>query len=291
MTKTLMEQHELRDDDHEDAGIDLAKVYRVLVENKRWVIGIPLLFLGLAFMAIQLIQPKWEAIGLVQVGQVWQDQKAISVENPISVVERIKNKSFQVKILSKLGISLDEENPKRKLFVNSLKVKVVPNTDLLELRIRGYSAMEAAHWVEETVNYLQEAHKKLAEPTISRLQKQLVEVKKQILSVKAEKDSLVKNAELKSQIGPGNRFAENLLLTNYLVQKDSELREFASRQLGLEEQLNPAKTFPTSLLEQAYVPEKPVSPQKLLIVTLATLVGLMLGIFVALARGRRSPIP
>ena len=286
-----MEQHELRDDDHEDAGIDLAKVYRVLVENKRWVIGIPLLFLGLAFIAIQLIQPKWEAIGLVQVGQVWQDQKAISVENPISVVERIKNKSFQVKILSKLGISLDEENPKRKLFVNSLKVKVVPNTDLLELRIRGYSAMEAAHWVEETVNYLQEAHKKLAEPTISRLQKQLVEVKKQILSVKAEKDSLVKNAELKSQIGPGNRFAENLLLTNYLVQKDSELREFASRQLGLEEQLNPAKTFPTSLLEQAYVPEKPVSPQKLLIVILATLVGLILGVIVALARGHRSPIP
>ena len=286
-----MQEDKSRDEAYEDAGIDLAKVYRVLVENKRWVIGIPLLFLGLAFMAIQLIQPKWEAIGLVQVGQVWQDQKTISVENPISVVERIKNKSFQVKILSKLGISLDEENPKRKLFVNSLKVKVVPNTDLLELRIRGYSAKEAAHWVEETVNYLQEAHKKLAEPTISRLQKQLVEVKKQILSVKAEKDSLVKNAELKSQIGPGNRFAENLLLTNYLVQKDSELREFASRQLGLEEQLNPAKTFPTSLLEQAYVPERPVSPQKLLIVTLATLVGLMLGIFVALARGRRSPIP
>ena len=277
-----MQQNESRVNDYEDAGIDLAKVYRVLVENKRWVIGIPLLFLGLTFFALRFIQPKWEASGLIQIGQIWQEKGAISIENGAAVVERVKNKTFQAHVLTKLGIPLNEDDHLGKLYTDSIKIKVIPSTDLLELKVRAYSPKEATNWIQETVNYLQEVHKRLAEPTISRLQKQLVELKRQVLMVKSEKDGLIKNAELKGEIRPGNRFAENLLLTNYLLQMGSELREFELRQLALEEQLNLAKTFPTALMEQVYVPEKPVSPKKLLIVILATLIGVFIGIFTTL---------
>lgn len=277
-----MRQNESPNDDYRDAGIDLAKVYRILAENKRWVIGMPLLFLGLAVTAILLMQPKWEATGLIQIGQIWQEKGAALVENGTAVVERVKNKSFQGRVLTKLGIPLDEDNQLGKLYLDSIKIKVIASTDLLELKVRAFSAKVASNWLEETVHQLQEVHKRIAEPTISRLQKQLVELKRQIQLVKSEKDGLIKNAELKGEIGPGNRFAENLLLTNYLLQKDAELREFELRQLTLEEQLNPAKTFSTALMEPTYVPEKPASPKKLLILLLATVAGFLVGAFAAL---------
>ena len=277
-----MQRAELRDTDHENSGIDLVRVYRILVEGKRLTIGIPLLFLGLAVTAILLIQPKWEATGLVQIGQIWQEKGAALVENGTAVVERVKNKSFQGRVLTKFGIPLDEDNRLGKLYSDSIKIKVIASTDLLELKVRAFSAKVASNWLEETVHQLQEVHKRIAEPTISRLQKQLVELKRQIQLVKSEKDGLIKNAELKGEIGPGNRFAENLLLTNYLLQKDAELREFELRQLTLEEQLNPAKTFSTALMEPTYVPEKPASPKKLLILLLATVAGFLVGAFAAL---------
>ena len=87
-----MRQNESPNDDYRDAGIDLAKVYRILAENKRWVIGMPLLFHGLAVTAILLMQPKWEATGLIQIGQIWQEKGAALVENGTAVVERVKNK-------------------------------------------------------------------------------------------------------------------------------------------------------------------------------------------------------
>jgi LPS O-antigen subunit length determinant protein (WzzB/FepE family) len=86
----------------------------------------------------------------------------------------------------------------------------------------------------------------------------------------------------KEQIGPGNRFAENVLLANILNSKDVEIRDLQQRKLVLEELLSPERTYPTSLIDRPDLPEGPVFPKRTMIVGLAIAAGLLASIALAL---------
>jgi uncharacterized protein involved in exopolysaccharide biosynthesis len=250
-------------------------VWDILRSHRLLVLGAPLLLAFTAAMGVQMVKPQWEAAAVVQPGQVWQ--VAAPIETPSRTVERLKFKPFQNAVLSGLRVPDDEDNPLRVLYASSLRVKVLPNTDLIELRVRAYSRGDARRWVEATVQHLRSVHDELARPSIARLEQQLGQLNGQIESLHVEKRDLLKSAELRSEIGPGNRFAENLLLSNLLLQKNAELRSFDAQKLALQEQLDPAKTYPTSVIDKIYSPQRPAFPKRTLTVLLAVAVGLIVG--------------
>ena len=94
----------------------------------------------------------------------------------------------------------------------------------------------------------------------------------------------MKIASKSSETSGDSRFSANLLLSNLLQQKNAELRDFEMRRLAADEQLTSIRAFPTSLVDSIYVPENPASPKKLLVVMLAAVLGLILGVVVALLR-------
>lgn len=256
--------------------ISVRELWDVLLRYKYLVFGLPAILAVVAAALVLKVRPQWEAIAIVQLGQVWQ--VAAPIEAPNRAVERMKFRPFQEGVLKSIGISAAEASDFSVVFTSSMKIRVLPNTDLLELKVRAYSRDEAKRWAEASVKHLQLVHQKLAEPSIARLQSQFAELKRQVKEIRDERDRFLKNAELKSEIGPGNRFAENLILSNYLVQKDAELRALESQRLALQEQLDPAKTYPTSLIESVYVPEKRAYPKRTLVVLLAGFVGLIIGV-------------
>ena len=281
-------KQELTDVEHfERDDISLQDLWRVLVEQRKWLFGIPILCVFLATVGIVIATPKWEATAVIQIGQVGQSgvgQGSQLIEPSVRAIERMKMKSFENDVLISLKIPVEDENPLASLFRRSLSLKALGTTDLIQVKVRGDSPDQAASWAQAVVDRLKNVHERLAQPTIDRLRKQQAELKKQMKMIEEERANLLKIVSKSSETSGDSRFSENLLLSNLLLQKNAELRDFEMRRLAAEEQLTSVRTYPTSLIDVVYVPEKPVSPKKLLMLVLAAILGLFLGVVVALSR-------
>ena len=82
----------------EQGDISLRDLWRVLVNQKNWVTGVPILCVLLAAVGVSMAKPKWEATAVIQIGQVGQSgvgQGSQLIEPPIRAIERMKKKSFE----------------------------------------------------------------------------------------------------------------------------------------------------------------------------------------------------
>jgi uncharacterized protein involved in exopolysaccharide biosynthesis len=267
--------------------ISLPDLWRILKSEKKWLLGILILSIALSIFALLTMQPKWEATGVIQIGQVAQQvvgQGPQLLEPPVRAIERMKMKSFETAVLARLRIAPEDGNPVAALFRSTLSLKALGTTDLIQVKIRATSRDQAENWASAVVDQLKEVHEKLAQPIIDRLRKQQIELKKQKQVIDEERVNLLRISPNNSMIGNDSRFPANLLLSNLLSQKNAELRDFEMRGLALDEQLLVIRTNPTVLIDRIYVPEKPAAPKKLLTILLAAIVGLILGTIVAFIR-------
>jgi capsular polysaccharide biosynthesis protein len=274
---------ELTDTAHfERDEMSLHDLWRILSAQKKWVIGIPIVFVFLALAAIFFSEPKWEATAVIQIGQNGQSGgQGQLIEPPARAIERIKLKSFEDDVLTTLKIPLRFGGPIAELFRSSLSLKLLGTTELIQVRVRGYSKEQAETWARAITDNIKSVHERLTQPTVERLDKQLVQLNKQMQAIEDERSSLSKIVSTRGARNGDSKFPENLLLSNLLIAKDAELRDFEMRRFSVNEQLTVIRTYPTSLVDRVYVPEKPASPKKLLTVLVAAIVGLILGIIVA----------
>ena len=262
----------------DDGEIQLSEIYRILVRGKYWVGSIVLATVLAALAYGSLVSPQWQASALIQIGQIGGTGP---VEPPLRAVERTKQGTFENAVLTQLGIPLFESDTEATLFRKSFKAKVPANTDLIEVDVRAHSPEDAKRRIEAVVATLRAAHDKIAEPSVTRLRSLAAQVAIDVQRVSKERERLLKTLEDRSKVSVGERFSENVLIASILQTKDSELREFEESRLQLDENLNPAKTYPTSLTDSVYISEKPVFPKKTLIVLLSGLIGLIVGVMSA----------
>ena len=271
----------------EQDEFSLQDLWRILISQRRWLLGLPFVCVLLAAVGVSIAKPKWEATAVIQIGQVGQSgvgQGSQLIEPPLRAIERMKMKSFEDDVLTALKMPVESDDLVAKLFRSTLSLKALGVTDLIQVRVRAGSRDQAQTWANAVVDRLREVHERLAQPTIDRLRKQQSELKKQMQIIEEERTNLLKIVSKSSETSGDSRFAANLLLSNLLLQKNSELRDFEMRRLAADEQLTSVRTYPTSLIDRIYVPENPASPKKLLVVMLAAVLGLILGIIVAFMR-------
>lgn len=271
----------------EQDELSLRDLWRILISQRRWLLGLPFVCVLLAAVGVFIAKPKWEATAVIQIGQVGQSgvgQGSQLIEPPLRAIERMKMKSFEDDVLTALKIPVEVDDPVAKLFRSTLSLKALGATDLIQVKVRAVSRDQAQTWANAVVDRLREVHERLAQPTIDRLRKQQSELKKQMQIIEEERKNLLTIVSKSSETSGDSRFSANLLLSNLLLQKNAELRDFEMRRLAADEQLTSVRTYPTSLIDRIYVPEKPASPKKLLIVMLSAVLGLILGVVVALLR-------
>ena len=261
-----------------DDDIRLVDVYHVLVRRKHWVIGVVLVAVVVALAYVSLVSPEWQASAVVQVGQVGG---VGLVESPARTVERMKQGTFENAVLTQLGIPLLENNPQATLFKSGFKIKTPPNTDVIQLELRAKSVEEARRQMEAVVATLQRAHARVAEPSIIRLKSLSTHLAADTQKINKERERLLTALEEKSKSGAGDRFSGNVLIASILQAKDTELRALEERRFVVNDNLDPAKTYPTLPIEAIHVSEEPVYPKKTLIVLLSGLIGLIVGVMSA----------
>ncbi len=263
----------------QDDEISLYELWERLRDGWRTVVGGALIGLTGAGAALMILPPKFEALVVVQVGQVI----STPVEPPVQAVERMKTPAFQTAVAQALGDQtwLDalqrSANATAKYLVPQLvKATAASPAPLIELRTNAATPAAAAAIANGAVKELAQRHAELAAPVLAKTRLDVAIARERLVNAERELESinkLVAAASIKDE-----RFTQLALMSELRIQKQAEL--FNQRQviMALETALTAPATQPARAMEAVFVADKPVSPKKTLLLALGLIGGLLAGI-------------
>lgn len=262
-------------EDNRSDEVSLLELFNVLARYKKLIFWLPILgAISAAIFASYILHPTWEASAVLEVGKVNQ-----ALVEPVSnVMTRLMLPSFAKGAINSSGIKTDELNA-MKGFYKTIKVTQVKGTELVEVKLRGPSAEKVNDIIQSIIANLQKMHTEMMAASIEKNKKQL-----QVLAEDIKKASIETDLLRKKLLATHNWNAFDATLSaTILKDKSAELREMIQRKLALEEQLTTSRTYTTRVVDEVYVSEGPVSPNRPLIIGLAVLLGLFGAIVFAFA--------
>lgn len=147
------------------------------------------------------------------------------------------------------------------LIFGSLRASTDRSPELINLEVSAFSHKEAKAALETSYKLFTAEHRKLFDPSISRMNSDLAAISEKLKSI--EKDYANSYVWLESsfkQKNEPNSTGRDVLLTNMALlagKQTVDLREQAS---GLQEALDSTRSYPTRAMGDIYAPERPSSP-------------------------------
>jgi uncharacterized protein involved in exopolysaccharide biosynthesis len=288
-----MNENELVQDD-ETCLFDL---WDKLCSGWRYVFaGTALGVIGAGFV-ILVQPPNYQAVAVIQVAQVGQVGQvgqvaqvgqivSMPVEPATQAVERMKSPAFQMKVAKLAGVQKWGDDLLRSTGATSkyITMQVVKATatpgpggaPLIELKANGEGVEVARKIAEASVMELAKRQLELAKPSIDKMQLDLKNAKENLVSSEKELESIrkiVANIAIND-----NRFSQLSLMVDMRAIKESEC--FKLRQVinSLETALAVPYTQPADVLEEIFVTDRPVSPNKILLLVCGLIGGLLAGV-------------
>lgn len=253
-----------------------------------------ILILSLAGLVIGIcvtfaIPRQWEAIGILQIGQVANDTTTAGtsptpVEPTARALERVRMPQFTDSVLKALGHTVGSDGlATAELIRRSLKSTVLPGTDLIQFRVRGYSPDEAKRIAEAIGEELARVHAGLMRPYLGRLNADLAEVEQGVKSEERRRDMLAELVKNRSPASVAGKFSENVLLSEMANENDKSLRFLRFRKNTLQELLSKERTFNTHLLGSVEISNRFVYPSKAMFGAAGLVIGLLLSLLLGIA--------
>lgn len=251
---------------HQEDEISLIDLWRVVVRRKKLIFTSLLVTLSLVGAWIFIAEPVYESRAVLGVGQVGQAGQVGQVEAPQLLVQRLKEE-YRVKD--------DSEGVQKFPMLKEVKTmeKLLPNG--VEIIAQAHDAHEAQKFLTDVTVKVVKHHQKLFD--IGRNEQQ-----RQLESLQQEHDRIEQALTLvehRISLLVGSEASLAGLLT---LQKDllvQRLPQIAQQQTALRLAMSELQSRPTVLLRKPTLPVDPVKPKPALYLTLAAVVGLMLGIF------------
>jgi hypothetical protein len=263
-----------------DDELSLLDLVRFVQRHGVIILGGTLIGGALGLTVAFALPAQWEASALIQVGQLGG---STPVEPLPKVVARVTQKSFKDDALKRMGILPSESDPKASLLLSSLKVKI-EKADLVGVHVRGTTPDDTVRFVDALFAKLVDIHTKITEPTLQHWRDVVeeIDIESGLLNKEIERlnGSLAKTTGEVSTVN----FSQFVLMNNILLTRESEMRGFRERKRALQEQINPERTFPTSLLGRIEVSTQPVFPKKHLFAADGLVIGLFIGVLVSLLK-------
>lgn len=251
----------------QDDEISLWEVVNLLKEGWLWLIGGLLLGLAGAVGFVVVSPPQYEATGVIQpavVGLSPNVTKGVEVEPIVQTLERLKLSTFYNEAQVQAC-----QAPSELALASGVKAIQVKGNSLIQLSYRAPSTAAAGACIISVVEQLAKSQDALAEPTLKKLEEELVLTRRQLM------EALSFQARLEKLAVSSNDTA-SLLMLNVLSKRDEVVR---LQRLELEKraQLSAPLTQPLHLLEPVYVSEKVVAPKKLFVLLVGLLGGFVFG--------------
>ncbi len=192
-----------------------------------------------------------------------------TVEPVGQTVERLKQVTFYKDDIVK---ACEAESAKD--LTNSVNVNLVKGNDMLSVSYRAETAALANACMNKIVSRLTQSQAAIAAPLIKELQdqqtstKQLIDTAERFLAVDEKRKTSSPNLNE---------------LSTLMMLKREELTKLQKLYREQRIQLTEPLTQPMKLLEPVYVPEKPVAPNKLMIIASSVIVGMLIGLLALFA--------
>jgi capsular polysaccharide biosynthesis protein len=269
--------------------VSIKDLFNVLRRYVALLLCLPLICAVLAaILSFIALRPMWEASAVIEVGQVAQLGSSggqlgqpgqitqVPVEPIANVITRLMLPTLVNGASLHFGVKPEEANA-LKGYYSTLKVDQISGADLIKIKIRGPSAEISKKLIQSCIEYLQNTHSRMMAVSIDRNLKQLNILKDDIHNLTIE------NMALRTKLLSShnwNAFDATLSAT-LLNDKSVELRNMIQKKLMLEELQSPSRSYTTRVIDEIFVSEDPVSPNKQLIIGLAILLGLFGAVVVA----------
>jgi Chain length determinant protein len=230
-----------------------------------------------------IVPTQWEASSIVQIGQVAQHTIGAQTqlaESASRLFERVKSKAFKEMVIEDLAtpysrtLTPDEV----RIFTSSLNIKLLTNPDIVDIKVRGLTQSRAQENLEYVVKRLRTIHTELSAPTLAKSKDSLTILNAELESLNSERKAFSTFITQSVSSDRVDHFLQKSVYATLISNVDKERRIVLEKRLALEEQLSPARTYPTSVLDRIVVSKEPVAP----LTGLALLMALVLSGFLVL---------
>lgn len=225
---------------------------------------------AIGLVAAMQTPASYEAIGLVRMGNVIQGSNVTDIRQPAGVREMLQLRMVEAPAqagerLKAPGFvaaaKLDGGSPED--LVKAINVRLVKDTDVLEVRYRAGSREAAGDGLRALVDTLRIRHEELAAPARA----QLVEQLKVVRQLRSEaRDSRRQMAQTLASR------PEAAFLPMVFGATDAELARW---EVGLQAAMQPPLSTPTALMEEISVTDRQLNPGRVLVVLGGMLAGLL----------------
>jgi len=275
--------------------INLRDLFNVLRRYKRLLIGMPILSVVLSTVLVYfVIKPIWEASAVLEIGKIGEAQGQVLVEPVSNVLTRVMFPSFANGAINHANIK-PEELSYAKEFYGTLKATQVKGTELVEVRLRGPSAEIAENLMNGAIINLQKMHTEMIAESIEKNKRNFEKNKRNLQLLAADIQKLTSETDLirkqlltspKWSAFDASLLSATILKDKYLEKRDmiqqKDILEEQQKNI-LEEQLSQSLSFTTKQVDEIYVSEGPVSPNKRRIIGITILLGFFLAVIFAFA--------
>jgi LPS O-antigen subunit length determinant protein (WzzB/FepE family) len=271
--------------------IYLIDLWHLLHRQWRWFVAVLAAVVAAAVLFAQLAHPRWEAVAWIRPGQLGavpagEDPR---IEPFQRAIERMQTRPFQDAVLRDLGVS--SRSREAQLYRQSFDLEPSPYAGLLKLTLRGYSPEQARRFVQATYVHLRQLHEGLMAEPLRLAEARLQQTQAQLDEATAERTRLLQVLAAAPAQGVGGRDRQDLLMaTMVLAGSSREVRGLQQAVSDLKARLTASYSYETSLAWPIYAPERPVYPNRALIVAGGVVLGLGLGLMVAVARDARRRV-
>lgn len=246
----------------------------------RLVVGGTVLGAMIGCLAIVMVAPKYEAVSTLQIGMIAGKE----MEAATTTLERFKSSAFLLEAATLAGVE--------KLFErislgdsgggDFVKAQLVKGTALIELKTTGNTTESARKLNDVLIQQLVQRHEDLGAPLKEKLKSDIALTKEKLKTVEQELSELSRLSNVTTS--KDAQFSPVSLLVSQKIQKQSEVFGLRQQLTNMElMQIAPA-TQKTQAIEAPFVPVKPASPKKTLLLALGLIGGLLLGIVTVFVR-------
>lgn len=223
-----------------------------------------------------LLPPSYQTELILKIGKVSTVEyvmREIMIEDPDNVKTRLMSKPFLFSIIERNQLQL-EMKPK------DLKAKAEVVSNMVKFSIQARSPEETVFLINSVAEDIIEQHrKKFSEAMNINILRQ-EELKKQVENTGEEIKEL-RNALTQIQRAPKVDAPAVILLEANLSEKERLLTELKGMYRRIQLANSPINSENTKVYDPAIKPRSPVSPKKLLNMTIAAVVGLMVTVMLA----------
>ncbi len=256
-----------------EGEIDLRNYVNVLVKRKKFILGVLLVAVSSSAI-ISLSMPKvYEIISTVQIGSI---NGIVMGKNEAKGI--ILNQSSLLSAIKELNLKADVESLKK-----SIKIDDVKDSDLLMVKLTYPDINMILEINKAILNPLITEGQRIYEKRISLVQERLKELDVEIANVEkdiVEAQNLISASPNSGKTSQSDTALQVLVLQNTIPDYEGNLTAIKNQRNRLKFSLAEAKEC--MIFDAPIKPERPIGPKKRQFVINFGIIGLTLGVFLAL---------